>query len=46
MSELKSQARIRHPVWPVALISLGISLTVVWMGVLGYGIYKLIDLAI
>ena len=46
MSELQSQPRIRHPVWPVALISFGISLTAVWIGLLGFWLFKLIDLAI
>jgi hypothetical protein len=36
----------RNTIWPVVAIAFGISLTVIWAGILGYGLYKLIDLAI
>ena len=36
----------REPIWPTAVIASGISLTAVWMGLLGYGLIKLIELAI
>ena len=46
MSGLQFKPRIRHPVWPVGIISFGIGLTAVWIGLLGFWLYKLIDLAI
>jgi hypothetical protein len=33
-------------IWPTATIALGLGLTAAWVGLLGYGLYKLIDLAI
>lgn len=33
-------------IWPMAMIALGFGLTAAWVGLLGYGLYKLIDLVI
>jgi len=46
MAESQSEPTVRHPIWPVVVIAFGLSLTAVWVGLLGYGLYKLIDLAI
>ena len=46
MTALQYEAPIGHPVWLVVLISFGISLTAAWIGLLGYGLYQLIDLAV
>ena len=36
----------RHSIWPVVVITFGIGLTAAWIGLLGYGLIKLIELAI
>lgn len=36
----------RDPIWPMVIIAFGLSLTAAWVGLLGYGLVKLIDLAI
>ena len=36
----------RKNIWPVAVIAFGLSLTAAWVGLLGYELIKLIDLAI
>jgi hypothetical protein len=36
----------RDPIWPTAVIAFGISLTAAWVGLLGFGLVKLIELAI
>ena len=36
----------RDPIWPTAIIAFGISLTAAWVGLLGYGLVKLIEFAI
>ena len=46
MAELQSERRVRDPIWPVAWITFGLSLTAAWMGLLGYGLVRLIELAI
>jgi hypothetical protein len=33
-------------VWPVAVIGFGLSVTAIWVGLLGYGLFKLVDLVI
>ena len=33
-------------VWPVAVIGFEISVTAIWVGLLGYGLFKLVDLVI
>jgi hypothetical protein len=46
MSELVSKPRIHNSIWPIAVITFGLSLTAAWIGLLGYGLIKLIELAI
>jgi hypothetical protein len=46
MAALQPVERVRHPVWPIAVITFGIGLTAAWMGLLSYGLIKLIALAI
>ena len=36
----------RVAIWPAVLITVGVSLSVIWAATLGYGLYKLIELAI
>ena len=36
----------REAFWPAAVVTLGISLTAAWVMLLGYGLVKLIELAI
>jgi hypothetical protein len=36
----------RHPLWPVATIIFGISLSAMWTLVIGYGLVRLVELAI
>ena len=36
----------RRAIWPTAVIAFGLGLTVAWMGLLGYGLVKLIELAL
>ena len=36
----------RVPLWPGALIVIGVSLTLSWVLVLGYGVLKLIEIVI
>jgi len=35
-----------HPFWPVATIAFGVSFHAAWIGLLGYGLVKPIELAI
>ena len=47
MAELQSERRSdRHPIWPGAMIVLGLGVTAAWIGLLGYGLVKLIELAL
>ena len=46
MSELESKPRRRLSIWPEAVLTLGISLTVAWAIVIGYGLVKLVEYAI
>ena len=32
--------------WPAAVIGFGLSVTAIWVGLLGYGLFKLVDLVI
>jgi len=36
----------RRPFWPRIVVAVGLGLTVAWMIVLGYGFYRLLELAI
>jgi hypothetical protein len=38
-------AEIFHRVWPSAAIAVGLGVTVVWVAVFGYGLFKLGELA-
>ena len=47
MTELQSELPVRSdPFWPVAMITFGGSLTVAWVILLGYGLVRLVGLAI
>jgi len=46
MSELRSRLRIHRPIWPTIVVTFGLSLTAAWIGLLGYGVFRLIELAI
>jgi hypothetical protein len=46
MSELRSKLRIYRPIWPTIVITFGLTLTAAWIGLLGYGVFRLIELAI
>jgi hypothetical protein len=46
MSELQLKPNLREPFWPALLIPIGLGLTIVWIGMLGYGMIKLVELAI
>jgi len=47
MTELQSELPVRNdPFWPAAVITLGMGLTAAWVILLGYGLVKLIKLAI
>ena len=35
-----------HRIWPVAVIGFGLALTAAWMCLLGYGLVKIIEMAI
>jgi hypothetical protein len=37
---------IIHRIWPVAVIAFGLALTAAWMGLLGYALVKIIEMAI
>jgi hypothetical protein len=40
------QLERRNQIWPVAVIAVGLSLTATWIGLLGFGLVKLIGMAI
>ena len=46
MVELQVQRPVRRPIWPVLTVAFGLSLTAAWIGLLGYGLVKLIELAL
>jgi hypothetical protein len=33
----------RRPLWPTAILIFGLSLTAAWVGLLGFGLFELID---
>jgi hypothetical protein len=43
---IRERSDKRHTVWPEVVITFGIGLTAAWVGLLGYGLIKLIGLAI
>jgi hypothetical protein len=46
LASVSAAERVADPFWPKAVVVLGLGLTAVWIGVLGYGIVKLIQLTI
>ena len=46
MTEYELRLPSRQPIWPAAVITFGISLTVSWMILLGYGLIRLLDYVI
>ena len=47
MTELQPERPVRNdPFWPAAVITFGISLTAARVTLLGYGLVRLVDLAI
>jgi hypothetical protein len=47
MTELQSELPVRNdPFWPAAVITFGLSLTAAWVILLGYGLVRLVELAI
>jgi len=47
MTESRSKLPVRNdPFWPAAVITLGIGLTTAWVILLGYGLVRLVGLAI
>ena len=45
MSEIQLKAP-DPPLWPAVVITIGISLTISWTLLLGYGVFRLVELAI
>ena len=46
MAELQVEKSVGHSIWPTAVIAFGLSVTAAWVGLLGYGLVKLLELAI
>ena len=47
MTEIQFEQPVRRePFWPAALITFGLSLTAAWVILLGYGLVRLIELAV
>jgi hypothetical protein len=47
MTEITSEVPVRRePFWPQAVIPLGLSLTAAWVILLGYGLVKLVEIAV
>ena len=47
MTEISSVVVVRRePFWPVAVITFGLSITAAWVILLGYGLVKLIEIAV
>jgi hypothetical protein len=45
-AEARTSTPVIHRIWPVAVIAFGLGLTAVWMCLLGYGLIKIIEMAI
>ena len=43
MTEAQSELPVRHPIWPVAVVTFGISLSAAWVMLIGYGPIRLIE---
>lgn len=46
VSELESKQPGRRSIWPEAALTLGISLTLAWAIVIGYGLVRLVEYVI
>lgn len=47
MSKPQLGRSARHvAIWPAVLLTVGVSLSAIWAAMLGYGLYRLIELAI
>ena len=46
MAQLLPLQTVRNRIWPVVIVAFGLTLTATWMGLLGYGVVKLIGLAL
>jgi hypothetical protein len=42
----EDEKSVRHSIWPTVVIAFGLSVTAAWVGLLGYGLVKLLELAI
>ena len=45
MTESEFKPNVRTSVWPVAIVTFGLSLSAVWVGLLGYGLFRLLERA-
>ncbi len=43
---IPTRSGVKHPIWPKVVIAFGLGLTVAWVILLGYGLVKLVELAI
>lgn len=46
MSKSEDKPAVHYAIWPAVLIGFGLSLTAVWIGLLAYGLVKLIEHAV
>jgi hypothetical protein len=47
MTEISSELPVRRePFWPQAVITFGLGITAAWVILLGYGLVKLIEIAV
>jgi hypothetical protein len=46
MSQLASEPRQQDPLWAAVVFTFGISLAGAWIVLLGYGLFKLVELVI
>ena len=46
MTGLQLRPHVRTSIWPVAIVTFGLSLSAVWVGLLGYGLFRLLESAI
>ena len=45
ISPKHNDGELQRPVWPLALIVLGLALTLAWLSIVGYGLIKLVEYA-
>jgi hypothetical protein len=43
MTTLQTEPPERGPFWPTAILMFGLGFIVVWVGLLGFGLFELID---